>query len=180
MGHRPARGRIWPRIGTTRAAPVRLGSGSGFRVQSSGFRVQGSGLRVQEGGAGLLIRKHDHFTPARKMRGDVRALAARYHPEGLLYPVRQDVGSSETSSVLRLIDSSITQFKAQGPYRACKESKEEEEDREEEKVTLNHGVSSLVVGSPIPLTFPITLTPHPRHRSTAKNHSRHLLLRVMA
>ena len=29
-----------------------------------------------EGKAGLLIRKHDHYTPARKMRRDVRALTA--------------------------------------------------------------------------------------------------------
>ena len=127
-----------------------------------------------------MTRKHDHFTPARKMRGDVRALTVRNHPEGLFYPMRQDVGGSEAGSVLRRIDSCITQFKAQGPSRACKESKEEEEDGEEETGSLNHGVSSLVVGSPIPLTFPMTLTPHPRHRSTAKNHSRHLLLRVMA
>ena len=38
----------------------------------------------EEGGeACLLIRKHDHYTPARKMRRDVRALTARNHPEGL-------------------------------------------------------------------------------------------------
>ena len=30
--------------------------------------------------AGLLIRKHDQYTPARKMRRDVRALAARNKP----------------------------------------------------------------------------------------------------
>ena len=33
---------------------VRLGQGSGFRVQGSGFRVQGSGLRVQ--GSGLRVQ----------------------------------------------------------------------------------------------------------------------------
>ena len=32
--------------------------------------------------AGSLVRKHDHYTPARKMRRDVRALRARNHPEG--------------------------------------------------------------------------------------------------
>ena len=32
------------------------------------------------GKACLLIRKHDHFTPAREMRRDVRALTARNHP----------------------------------------------------------------------------------------------------
>jgi len=36
---------------------------------------------------------------------------------------------SEAGSYLRLIDSCITQIKAQGPCRACNESKEEEEGR---------------------------------------------------
>ena len=35
---------------------------------------------------------------------------------------------SEVGSYLRLIDSYITQLKAQGPSRTCNESKEEEED----------------------------------------------------
>ena len=35
---------------------------------------------------------------------------------------------SEAGSYLRLIDSCITQLKAQGPSRTCNESKEEEED----------------------------------------------------
>jgi len=34
---------------------------------------------------------------------------------------------SEAGSYLRLIDSCISQLKAQGPSRACNESKEEEE-----------------------------------------------------
>jgi len=36
----------------------------------------------REGTASLLIRKHDHITPARQMRRDVRALTARNHPQG--------------------------------------------------------------------------------------------------
>ena len=59
--------------------------GSGFRVLGSGFRVLGLGFRVQRVGLrveGALIRKRGHFTPARKMRRDVRALTARNHPEG--------------------------------------------------------------------------------------------------
>jgi len=36
---------------------------------------------------------------------------------------------TEAGSYLRLIDSCITQLKAQGPSRTCNESKEEEEDR---------------------------------------------------
>ena len=35
---------------------------------------------------------------------------------------------SEAGSYLRLIDSCITQLKAQGPSRTCNESKEEEEE----------------------------------------------------
>ena len=37
---------------------------------------------------------------------------------------------SEAGSYLRLIDSSITQLKAQGPSSTCNESKEEEEQEE--------------------------------------------------
>jgi len=38
------------------------------------------------------------------------------------------VGGWEAGSYLRLIDSCITQLKAQGPSRTCNESKEEEEE----------------------------------------------------
>ena len=38
---------------------------------------------------------------------------------------------SETVAYLRLIDSCITQLKAQGPSRNCNESKEEEEEEED-------------------------------------------------
>jgi len=41
------------------------------------------------GKARLLIRKYDHFTPAREMRRDVRALTARNHPEGRYYPMQR-------------------------------------------------------------------------------------------
>ena len=37
---------------------------------------------------------------------------------------------SEAGSYLRLIDSCITQLKAQGPSRTCNEDKEEEEEEE--------------------------------------------------
>jgi len=41
---------------------------------------------------------------------------------------RGSVSSGQSSSVgLRLIDSCITQLKAQGPSRTCNESREEEE-----------------------------------------------------
>ena len=38
---------------------------------------------------------------------------------------------SQAGSYLRLIDSCITQLKAQGPSRTCNESKEEEEEEED-------------------------------------------------
>jgi len=41
---------------------------------------------------------------------------------------------SEAGSYLRLIDSCITQLKAQGPSETCNESKEEEEEEEECRV----------------------------------------------
>ena len=37
-------------------------------------------------------------------------------------------GVSEAGSYVRLIDSCITEFRAQGPSRTCNESKEEEEE----------------------------------------------------
>ena len=37
---------------------------------------------------------------------------------------------TEAGSYLRLIDSCITQLKAQGPFKTCYESKEEEEEEE--------------------------------------------------
>ena len=45
-------------------------------------------LPLKEGGeACLLIRKHDHYTPARKTRRDVRALTSRNRPKGVLMSV---------------------------------------------------------------------------------------------
>ena len=70
------------------------------------------------------IRKHDHYTPAREIRRDVRALAARNHPEGRYYPVERHAltlkndrrttdsehGGEQAGGGphLRLIDSCIT------------------------------------------------------------------------
>jgi len=45
---------------------------------------------------------------------------------------------SEAGSYLRLIDSCITQLKAQGPSRTCKESKEEEEEEEQRVIPFPH------------------------------------------
>ena len=43
---------------------------------------------------------------------------------------RQASSGTVSGSYLRLIDSCITQLKAQGPSRTCNESKEEEEEEE--------------------------------------------------
>jgi len=48
--------------------------------------------------------------------------------QGLLF--RAQVKCVWTVAYLRLIDSCITQLKAQGPSRTCNESKEEEEEEE--------------------------------------------------
>jgi len=54
-----------------------------------------------------------------------------------LHHDRQQV-RCEAGSYLRLMDSSITQLKVQGPFRTCNESKEEEEEEEEvTRDTLN-------------------------------------------
>jgi len=47
--------------------------------------------REQGGKAGSSIRKHDHYTPARQTRRDVRATKARDHPGGRF---QQDGGRS--------------------------------------------------------------------------------------
>ena len=52
----------------------------------------------------------------------------RVFPLTLAGAVRWRVGQSKLGSYLRLIDSCITQLKAQGPSRTWNESKEEEEE----------------------------------------------------
>ena len=55
-------------------------------ISSARRIVWPSSIRHDCGGkAGLLIRKHDHFTLARKMGRDVTALTARNHPEWRIY-----------------------------------------------------------------------------------------------
>ena len=41
------------------------------------------------GGVGSSIRKHDHYTPARKIRRDVRDLTARNHPKERFNPMER-------------------------------------------------------------------------------------------
>jgi len=49
--------------------------------------------------------------------------------------------AAEAGSYLRLIDSCITQSKAQGPSRTCNESKEEEEEEPGRKAFRSQGLS---------------------------------------
>jgi len=51
--------------------------------------IRWTGLLHLEGKACLLIRRHDHFTPARPMRRDVKALTARNHPAGRYYSMKR-------------------------------------------------------------------------------------------
>ena len=53
---------------------------------------------------------------------------------------------SEAGSYLRLIDSCIAQLKAQGPFRNCHESKEEEEEGRFRPGTLAQGGRRLLKG----------------------------------
>ena len=48
---------------------------------------------------------------------------------------------TEAGSSLRLIDSCITQLKAQGPSRTCNESKEEEEEDERSSNTCSQNTA---------------------------------------
>ena len=83
-------------------------SGFGFRVSGFGVRVPGFGVRGYLGRALAL-----------------RLAGARHHRLGvltLLVPPHH----LEAGSYLRLIDSCITQLKAQGPSRTCNERKGEE------------------------------------------------------
>jgi len=50
----------------------------------------------------------------------------------VLAPFSGAVDGTCFRSYLRLIDSCVTQLKAQGPSRTCNESKSEEEEEEEE------------------------------------------------
>ena len=52
---------------------------------------------------------------------------------------------TEAGSYLSLVDSCITQLKAQGPSRTCNESKEEEEDLDERERAKVGGVDVLVL-----------------------------------
>ena len=95
------------------------GSGFGFRLQVSGFRVQGFGFQV----SGLFTPQRSRTLPCTAQSTSCWSCS----PPSLLASPRSP--GNEAGSYLRLIDSCITQHKAQGPSRTCHESKEEEEGR---------------------------------------------------
>ena len=54
------------------------------QLSSQGRRLHNTRSRATPtvGGSWFSYRKYVHFTPAGRMRGDVRALTARNHPDG--------------------------------------------------------------------------------------------------
>ena len=108
--------------------------GAGFRVQGSGFWVQGSGFRVQGSGFGVLGAgfrvQGSGFRVQRRCCHRTSLTPTLTTPDspkssGNSSSLRE--GGSEAGSCLRLIDSCITQLKAQEPPRTCNENNEEEE-----------------------------------------------------
>ena len=86
---------------------------SRMRTKCTGPKSQ----RVAAGASGQpqSADEHTRATGKRRMRG------TRYH-------FTEMCCGTEAGSYLRLIDSCITQLKAQGPSRTCTESQEEEEE----------------------------------------------------
>ena len=102
---------------TTFAAKVPTGAGSGV----GGWKGSGRGWRVKVEGtcrvAGTFCLQF--------VSGHCVTSLPGYPGK---YIARVILNSSEAGSYLRLIDSCITQLKAQGTSRACEESKEEKEE----------------------------------------------------
>jgi len=94
--------------------PMRSGSEAGSYLRRIDFVYHSTlGLRVIKNKIRVLRK--------------VEVIEEGDHPK-----VGQEMCSgSEAGSYLRLIDSCITQLKAQGPSMTCNESKEEEEEEEE-------------------------------------------------
>jgi len=81
---------------------------------------------------------------------------------------REVCSGSEAGSYLRLIDSFITQLKAQGPSRTCNESKEEEEGST--RVTENTLSHTHSLSHTLSLTHKHTLS-HTLSRSLSLSHT---------
>jgi len=85
-------------------------------------------LRLESERALLCLRP----LPRRTTRGilELRAVLNWYSSQFKSNHFTEMCCGTEAGSYLRLIDSCITQRKAQGPSRICNESKEEEEEEE--------------------------------------------------
>ena len=86
---------------------------------------------------------------------------------GGAFSFQRGIPVSEAGSYLRLVDSCITQLKAQGPSRACNESKEEEDIPTHERMGGNAQTSFDQEKYPSPR--PINKPPPPpldRHKYT--------------
>jgi len=127
-----------PRPTRVRATSAFCGSASGFRVErsrevsASCFRFR---LEVSASGFRDERAQEQHLRLACRLQGSgYRVQGTGFRVQGSGYRV-QGTGFSGwwfsvcgSGSCLRLIDSCITQLKAQGASRTCSESKEEEEE----------------------------------------------------
>jgi len=90
-------------------------------------------------------------TPELPTRVEPPHLSRRTVTNPVLVPGKRRINQARFRAYLRLIDSCITQLKAQGPSRTCNESKEEEEgflgvwecsNREGSRLACNVGAST--------------------------------------
>jgi len=125
--------------------------GSGFRVQGWRFRVenfgvQGLGCRAARGrrrrGHAMFCKTRREVSKA-KRETDCRVETLKHQKRrkrfrgmdqvvpkgrGVVHHFTEMCRGSKAGSYLRLIDSCITQLRAQGPSRTCNESNDEEEE----------------------------------------------------
>jgi len=81
----------------------------------------------------MMMMMNDGHAPSLALTLTPRSSALSPQPSALHPPpstINPHHSPRNSLSYLRLIDSCITQLKAQGPSRTCNESKEEEEEEE--------------------------------------------------
>ena len=78
-------------------------------------------------GLGVEAREGEAQAPVHAVRHDLHTSQFKNNHS------TEMCSSSEAGSYVRLIDSCITQLKAQGPSRICNESKEEEEEEAQKR-----------------------------------------------
>ena len=97
--------------------------GSGFRVSVFGFRFSGSGCGVSATGCRFGVSAVGFRVQGFKVSGSVFRKGEGFRIRGNHFT--EICCGTEAGSYLRLIDSCVTQLKAQGPSKTCNESKEE-------------------------------------------------------